>query len=97
MLIWFALGPRSFQRPVGSTPKPLFLRGCFENSTCLVLSGWVVKVSDAEWWLVGFLRCLAGKDGGQEEKRTTEDEMVGWRHRLNGHGFGHRDFSNSGT
>ena len=20
-------------------------------------SGWVVKVSDAEWWLVGFLRC----------------------------------------
>ena len=21
------------------------------------------------------------------EKGTTEDEMVGWRHRLNGHGF----------
>ena len=52
------LRPRSFQRPVGSTPKPLFLRGGFENSTCLVLSGWVVKVSDPEWWLVGFLRCL---------------------------------------
>ena len=30
----------------------------------------------------------AGKDGGQEEKGTTEDEMVGWHHRLNGHGFG---------
>ena len=30
----------------------------------------------------------AGKDWGQEEKRTTEDEMVGWHHRLNGHGFG---------
>ena len=27
----------------------------------------------------------AGKDGGQEEKRATEDEMVGWHHRLNGH------------
>ena len=26
--------------------------------------------------------------GGQEEKGTTEDEMVGWHHRLNGHGFG---------
>ena len=26
--------------------------------------------------------------GGQEEKGTTEDEMVGWRHRLNGRGFG---------
>ena len=24
----------------------------------------------------------------QEEKRTTEDEMVGWHHRLNGHEFG---------
>ena len=29
----------------------------------------------------------AGKDGGQEEKRTTEDEMVGWNHWLNGHEF----------
>ena len=26
----------------------------------------------------------AGKDWGQEEKGTTEDEMVGWHHRLNG-------------
>ena len=24
----------------------------------------------------------------QEEKWTTEDEMVGWHHQLNGHGFG---------
>ena len=30
----------------------------------------------------------AGKDWGQEEKGTTEDEMVGWHHRLDGHGFG---------
>ena len=30
----------------------------------------------------------AGKDWGQEEKGTTEDEMVGWHHRLNGRGFG---------
>ena len=28
-----------------------------------------------------------GKDWGQEEKRTTEDEMVGWHHRLNGGEF----------
>ena len=27
----------------------------------------------------------AGKDWGQEEKGTTEDEMVGWYHRLNEH------------
>ena len=29
-----------------------------------------------------------GKDWGQEEKWTTEEEMAGWHHRLNGHGFG---------
>ena len=29
----------------------------------------------------------AGKDGGQEEKRVPEDEMVGWHHRLNGPEF----------
>ena len=29
----------------------------------------------------------AGKDWGQEEKGTTEEEMVGWHHQLNGHGF----------
>ena len=30
----------------------------------------------------------AWKDWGQEEKGTTEDEMVGWHHWFNGHGFG---------
>ena len=31
---------------------------------------------------------MLGKTLMQEEKGTTEDEMVGWHHRLNGHGFG---------
>ena len=30
----------------------------------------------------------AGKDLGQEEKGMTEDEMAGWHHQLNRHGFG---------
>ena len=29
----------------------------------------------------------AGKDWGQEEKGTTEDEMAGYHHWLNGHEF----------
>ena len=29
----------------------------------------------------------AGRDWGQEEKGTTEDEIVGWHHQLNGHEF----------
>ena len=30
----------------------------------------------------------AWKDWRQKEKRTKEEEMVGWHHRLNGHEFG---------
>ena len=30
----------------------------------------------------------AGRDWGQEEKGTTEDEMAGWHHRLDGHELG---------
>ena len=30
---------------------------------------------------------MPGGIGGQEEKGTTEDEMAGWHHRLNGHRF----------
>ena len=29
----------------------------------------------------------AGKDWRQEENGTTEDEMAGWHHRLDGHEF----------
>ena len=42
---------------------------------------------DAKSWLI-WKDPDAGKDWGQEEKGMTEDEMVGWHHRLNGHGFG---------
>ena len=41
---------------------------------------------DVKSWLIG-KDWDTGKDWGQE-KRTTEDEMVGRHHRLNGHGFG---------
>ena len=42
---------------------------------------------DAKSWLI-WKDPGAGKNWGQGEKGTTEDEMVGWHHRLNGHGFG---------
>ena len=38
-------------------------------------------------WLIG-KDSDAGRDWGQEEKGTTEDEMAGWHHRLGGHEFG---------
>ena len=42
---------------------------------------------DVKSWLIG-KDPVAGKDWGQEEDGTTEDEIVGWHHRLNGYGFG---------
>ena len=37
-------------------------------------------------WLIG-KDPDAGRDWGQEEKGTTEDEIAGWHHRLDGHEF----------
>ena len=41
---------------------------------------------DAKNWLIG-KDPDSGKDWKQEEKRTAEDEMVGWHRWLDGHGF----------
>ena len=51
------------------------------------------KAETPELWLLHTKSWLigkdpdAGKDWGQEEKGTTEDEIAGWHHRLNGHEF----------
>ena len=44
------------------------------------------EAPDAKSWLIE-KDPDAGKDKKQEEKGTTEDEMVGWHHQLNGHEF----------
>ena len=43
----------------------------------------------ATWWeeLTHWKAPDVGKDWRQEEKGMTEDEMVGWHHRLDGHEF----------
>ena len=53
---------------------------------------------DEKNWLVG-KDPDAGKDWGQEEKGTTDNEMVGWNHRLNGREFGQmpRDSEGQGS
>ena len=61
--------------------------GCSLEGLMLKLKHLVLWPPDAENWLIG-KDSDAGKDWGQEEKGTTEDEMVGWHHQLNGHGFG---------
>ena len=46
----------------------------------------ILQPPDAKNWHIGE-DPVAGKDWRQEEKRTTEDEMVGWHHQLNVHEF----------
>ena len=43
--------------------------------------------SDAKSWLI-WKDPDVGKEWRQEEKGMTEDKMVRWHHRLNGHEFG---------
>ena len=46
----------------------------------------IIWLPDVKNWLI-WIDPDAGKDWRQEEKGTSEDEMVGWHHRLNGHEF----------
>ena len=46
----------------------------------------ILWLPDAKRWLI-WKDPDAGKDWGQEEKGTTEDETVGWHHQLDAHRF----------
>ena len=64
--------------PKGNQPWISFRRSNAETEAPIFVP------ADMKSWLTGN-DPDAGKDWGQEEKRTTEDEMVGWHHQLNGH------------
>ena len=57
------------------------------NETFIEAETPILWPPDVKSWLV-WKDPDAGQDWGQEEKGTTEDEMVGWHHRHDGHGFG---------
>ena len=46
----------------------------------------ILWLPDVKRWLI-WKDPDAGKDWGQEERGSTEAEMVGWHHQLNGHEF----------
>ena len=60
--------------------------GCSLEGLMLKLETPILWPPDAKSWLI-WKDPDAGKDWGQEEKGMVEDEMVGWHHQLNGHGF----------
>ena len=61
--------------------------GCSLEGLMLTLKLPILWPPDAKSWLI-WKDSDAGKDWRQKEKGTTEDDMVGWRHWLDGHGFG---------
>ena len=66
--------------PKGDQPWEFFERTDVEAETP------ILGPPDAKSWLIR-KDPDAGKDWGQEKKGMTEDEMVGWHHRLDGHEF----------
>ena len=62
----------------GDQPWDFFGRNDAKGETPLATS--------CKSWLIG-KDCDAGRDWGQEEKGTTEDDMAGWHHRLDGREF----------
>ena len=78
----------SLQSPLDSKEiKPVNLKG---NQPWILIGNSDAKAETLKLWpsdeKSGLRKELdAGKHGRQEEKGMTEDELVGWHHRLNGH------------
>ena len=85
-------GPEKLERPLDCKEiQPVHPKGdqswVFIGRTDVEAETQILWPPDVKSWLIG-KDADAGKDWRREEKGTTENEMVGWHHRLNGHGFG---------
>ena len=66
--------------------NPFWVNICIGCEIHLILIFCMCWPPHAKNWLIG-KDSDAGRDWGQEEKGTTEDEMAGWHHWLNGREF----------
>ena len=64
----------------------LYTNGVFFGKSDAKAESPVLWPPHVKSWLIG-KDSDAGRDWGQEEKGTTEDEMAGWHHRLDAHEF----------
>ena len=83
---------KTFESPLDCKEiQPVHPKG---NQSWVFIGRTDVEAETPTFWPPGVKNWLfwkdpdAGKGWGQEEKGMTKDEMVGWHHRLNGHGFG---------
>ena len=84
---WTVVLEKILESPLDCKIKPVNPKGnqpwIFTERTDAEAEVPILWPPDAKNWLTG-----KDPDWGQEEKGTTEDEMVGWHHQLNGHEFG---------
>ena len=85
---WTVLLEKTFEGPLDCKKiQPVHPKG---NQSWISLEGLMLKLKLQSTWCKNRLIGKdpdAGKDWRQEEKGMTEDEMVGWYHRRNGHEF----------
>ena len=84
---------KTLESPLDQTSKeikPVYLKGnqswIFIGRTDAEAKAPILWPFDVKNWHIG-KDPDAGKDWRQEEKGTTEDELVGWHHRLDGHEY----------
>ena len=91
MLLNCGVGEESWESLYCKEIQPVHLKGdqswVFIGGTDAESETPILWSPHVKSWLTG-KDSDAGKDWGQEEKRTTEDMMVRWHHRLDEHWFG---------
>ena len=88
---WTAVLEKTLESPLDCKEiKPVHPKGnqswVFIGRTDAEASASILWPSDVKNWLI-WKHIDARKDQRWEEKGTTEDEMVGWHHQLDGHEF----------
>ena len=88
---WTVVLEKTLENPLDSKEiKPLHPKGnqswIFTGRTNAEAETSILWPPDAKKWLIG-QDPDTRTDWRQKEKGTTEDEMVGWHHQLNGHEF----------
>ena len=84
---WTVVLEKTLESPLGC--KEIKAVNCKGNQSWIFIGRTEAETpilwpSDAKKWLIGKDPDV-GKDWRWEEKELTEDEMVGWHHRLDGH------------
>ena len=90
MLLTGGIGQDCWESLACKKIKPVYPKGdqswIFIGRTDVEAETPILWPPDTKNWLIGKVSD-AGKDWRQEEKGTTEDDMLGWHHWLNGHEF----------